>query len=79
MKGLSIPNISIPNVAIPNISFNNGGIDTGTIKNAIMSAIPDISNLTDNIDIQQAASDLLSENLAGGIEIPSELKDMISN
>jgi hypothetical protein len=61
MKGFSIPSISIPSVSIPNISFS-GSVDTSSIKNAIESAVPDISSLTDGIDLKGTASDLLSEN-----------------
>jgi hypothetical protein len=61
MKGFSMPSISIPNISMPNISFS-GSVDTGSIKSALESAVPDLSSLTDGIDLEGAASDLLSEN-----------------
>lgn len=65
MKGFSMPSISIPNISIPNISFSSGSVDTSSIKSGIESAIPDISSLTDGIDLEGTASDLLSENVSG--------------
>lgn len=76
MKGISIPHISIPNISIPNISISNG-IDTGSIKSAITSAIPDLSNLTSGLNIESLASELLSDAMGDGVEIPSELKSLI--
>lgn len=76
MKGFTIPNISIPKVSIPNISFSGGNIDAGAIKSAINSALPNLSEISKNVDLKSASSNLLSEN--GGIEIPEELKKVIS-
>lgn len=82
MKGFKIPNISIPsNISIPNISVPNGlsmpSIDVGGIKSAIESAIPDLSSLTADLNLEDQASSLIQENLAEGIELPSELKGLI--
>lgn len=77
MKGFSIPNVSIPNISLPNISIGSGGVDTGAIKSAISSALPDLSNLTSGLNLEGIASDLLSDTLDGGIELPSELNDLL--
>lgn len=76
MKGFSIPNISIPNISIPNISVGNG-IDAGTIKSAITSAVPDLSKLTGNLDIEKMATELLSNAVSEGVEIPPELSNLL--
>lgn len=78
MRGFSLPSISIPsNISIPNISFSGNGIDTGAIKSAIESAIPDLSNVTAGIDLEGAASSLIQEQIGEGIELPSELNGLI--
>lgn len=79
MKGFSIPSFSIPKISIPNISFSEGSVNTniGSIKTAVTSAIPDLSNLTRGVDLQGAASNLLSEQIGEGIDIPSELSDLL--
>lgn len=76
MKGLSIPSISIPNVSIPNISIGKN-IDAGAIKSAITSAIPDISSITGNLNIEGIASSMLSEAMGEGVELPSELSNLL--
>lgn len=76
MKGLSIPKISIPNVSIPSVPVS-GHIDAGSIKSAISSAIPDLSSITDGLDIKSVASNMLSEAMGEGVEIPSELKNLM--
>lgn len=78
MKGFSLPNISIPKISIPNISIGGTEINTGSLKSAIESAIPDLSSITSSLDIEGLASQVMNDNLSGGIEIPSELKDLIS-
>lgn len=62
MKGFSIPNISIPNISIPNISFDKSGIDTSSIKSAISGVLPDLGKLTENLNLEEAASDFLLES-----------------
>lgn len=76
MKGLSIPSISIPNVSIPKISVS-GNIDAGAIKSAITSALPDLSSITDGLDIQSVASNMLSEAMGEGVELPAELGSLL--
>lgn len=76
MKGFSFPNISIPNISIPNISISDK-INVGTIKNAISSAVPDLSDITKGLNIEETASKMLSEAMEGGIDLPSELNDLI--
>lgn len=76
MKGFSMPSISIPKISIPSIPINTK-IDAGTIKNAISSAIPDISNVTDGLNIEELASQMLSDAMKEGIELPPELGDLI--
>lgn len=76
MKGLSIPNISIPNVSLPNISVS-GKIDAGAIKSAISSALPDLSSITDGLNIENIASGMLSEAMGDGVELPSELSGLL--
>lgn len=78
MKGFSTPNISIPNISVPNISFNKGNISKEAIKSSIMSQIPNMSGVTDGLNLEQTASDLLSEKLSEGIELPAELGNIIS-
>lgn len=77
MKGFSIPNVSIPKISIPNISVGSGGIDTNTIKSAITSALPDLSNLASNLDIENKASEMFSDAMGDGIELPAELKNLL--
>ena len=76
MKGFSMPNISIPNVSIPNISIGSN-IDAGAIKSAITSAIPDLSDLTSGLDIEGKATEMISDAMSGGIELPSELSELL--
>ena len=76
MKGFSLPSISIPKVSIPNISLS-GKIDGGTIKSAITSAIPDLSNITNGLNLESTASGMLSEAMHEGIEIPPELSNLL--
>jgi hypothetical protein len=83
MKGFSMPSISIPSVSIPKISIPKDAksIDTGSIESAVKSAIPDISGITDSLNIESVASGLLSENVSesiSGLDIPSKLNDLIS-
>lgn len=77
MKSFSIPKISIPNVSIPNISIGSGGIDAGSITSAISSAIPDLSNITSGLNLEGVATDLVSDAISEGVEIPSELKGLL--
>lgn len=80
MKGISIPSFSIPNISIPNISFDgSSGINASTIKSAITDRLPDLGKLTGNLNLEETASKMISENLTGGIELPSELSDLISD
>lgn len=74
MKGFSLPSISIPKVSIPNIS---GKIDSGTLKSAITSAIPDLSSITNGLNLESTASGMLSEAMNGGIDIPPELSNLL--
>lgn len=76
MKGFSIPSISIPNISIPNISITKS-IDANTIKSAISSALPDLSSITDKLNIEGLASDMLSEAMSEGIDLPDELKNLM--
>lgn len=76
MRGFSLPSISIPNVSIPNVSLS-GKIDSGTLKSAITSAIPDLSNVVSGLNLEGAASGMLSEAMNGGIDIPPELSSLL--
>lgn len=76
MKGFSIPNISIPSVSIPHISIS-GGIDAGSIKSAITSALPDLSSVTKGLDIEGVASNLLSEAVGEGVDLPPEITNLL--
>lgn len=76
MKGFSIPNISIPSISIPKISITEK-VDAGMIKSAISSAIPNLSSITDGLDIEGIASKTLSDAMADGIDIPAELSNLI--
>ena len=76
MRGFSMPSISIPNVSIPNISISNN-VDVGTIKSAITSALPDLSDLTSGLNIEGKAEEMLSDAMSGSIELPSELSDLL--
>lgn len=76
MKGFSIPNISIPQISIPNISIT-GNIDAGAIKSAISSAIPDLSSFTKDLNIEGIASEMLSDAMSDGIDLPSGLSDLL--
>lgn len=78
MKGFSIPSISIPNVSLPNISFSDIGVNTGAIENAITSALPDLGNLVDGLNLKEQATELLSGKIAEGIDLPPELSSLIS-
>lgn len=77
MKGFSIPNISIPNISIPNISLNGTNINVSSIQSAIESAIPDIQSIAKSFNIESEASNLLSEALGEGIDLPSELSGLL--
>lgn len=76
MKGFSLPNISIPNISIPKISIS-GNIDAASIKNAITSAVPDISSITGSINFEGEASKMISDALGEGIDIPSDLSSLL--
>lgn len=76
MKGFSMPSISIPNVSIPKISIS-GNIDAGAIKSAITSALPDLSGITDGLNIENIASGMLSEAMGEGVDLPSELGSLL--
>lgn len=77
MKGFSIPKISIPKVSIPNISIpkNISELNSGSIKSAIQSSIPDISSVVKGLNIEGMASNFLSEHI-GDLELPSELSEI---
>ena len=77
MNGFSIPKINIPKINIPNISIGGGSIDTGAIESAISSALPDISSITNGLDIEGMATEMISDTIGDGIEIPQELKNMM--
>lgn len=77
MKGFSIPNISIPKVSVPNISFNGTDINVSSIESAIKSSIPDLESVVKDFDIEQIASQAVSDFMDGGVELPSELKAFI--
>lgn len=79
MKGFSIPSISIPSVSLPKISISAGNIniDASTIKSAITSALPDLSSLTQGLNLEEAAQKLVMEGLSEGIELPAELGNLL--
>lgn len=72
----SIPKISIPNISIPNIPISDS-IDAGSIKNAITSAIPDLSSIVGDLGLEGIANDVMSDIMGGGIELPSEIKGLL--
>lgn len=76
MKGFSLPNISIPNISIPKISIS-GNINAASIKSAITSAVPDISSITSGLNFEGEASKMISDALGEGIDIPSELSNLL--
>lgn len=76
MKGFSIPNVSIPNISIPNLSIGSG-ISAGTIKSSITSSLPDLKNLVGDLNIENVASEMLSNALSDGIDLPSQLNDLL--
>lgn len=76
MKGFSLPSISIPSISIPSISITKN-IDSNAIKSAISSVLPDLSSIANGLNIEGLASDMLSEAMSEGINMPSELKDLI--
>lgn len=78
MKGFSIPSISIPSISLPNISFSDIGVNTGAIENAITSALPDLGGLVDGLNLKEQATELLTGKLSEGIDLPSELTNLIS-
>lgn len=73
---LPIPNISIPKISIPNIPISDS-IDVGSIKSAISSAIPDLSNVARDLGLEGMAKDVMADILGDGIEIPSEIKTLL--
>lgn len=86
MKGFSMPHISIPNISIPKISSIKDKVDVNSIKdkinvssirNSITSSIPDLDGITKQINLEQIGSDMLKEAINEGIELPSEIRDMI--
>lgn len=76
MKGFSLPSFSIPNISIPKINIGTN-FDVNSIKNMITSAVPDISSLTADLNIENEATKMLSQSMGEGVDIPSELKDLI--
>lgn len=76
MKGFSLPNISIPHISIPNIPISKN-IDASAIKSDITSAIPDISAITSELNIEATASEMLSDAIGQGVDLPPELKNLI--
>lgn len=78
MKGIKMPSISIPNVSLPNISLSSSsGINASSIKSAITSAVPDLSSAVNSVNLESVASNILSENLGEGVELPSEISKLI--
>lgn len=78
MKGFSFPNISIPSsIQLPSISTSGLGVDPSSIKSAIESSIPDLSNITGNINLENEASSIIQESVSEGIELPPELGSLI--
>lgn len=77
MKGFSIPNISIPTVSLPSIPSVKNKVDVNSIKKIITSSIPDLENISKQVNLEQIGSNMLSDALSGGIELPSEIRDMI--
>lgn len=77
MKGFSIPSISIPNLSLPSISFNGSNINAESIRSSIEARLPNFGSLVDGINLEETASDLLSENLSNGIDLPSELSKIM--
>lgn len=76
MKGFSLSGIKIPNVSLPNITFS-GTSDGNTIKSAIKSAVPDLSSLAGKLDLEKMASSMLSDATSEGINLPTELNNLL--